>query len=60
MKIAVRHHEACPVMTNGDSEGKKFFSYPHTIMDCRCSQSNTALLLLNKVANMWHDMMTYV
>ena len=30
MRIAVCHHEACRVMTNGDSEGRIFPSYPHT------------------------------
>ena len=29
--IAVWHHEACQVMTNGESEGLIFLSYPHTI-----------------------------
>ena len=29
-RIAVWHHEACPVMTNGDPEGQIFLSYPHT------------------------------
>ena len=29
-RIAVWHHEACRVMTNGDSEGQIFLSYPHT------------------------------
>ena len=29
-RIAVWHHEACRVMTNGDSEGRIFLSYPHT------------------------------
>ena len=28
--IAVWHHEACQVMTNGDPEGRIFLSYPHT------------------------------
>ena len=28
--IAIWHHEACPVMTNGDSLGRIFLSYPHT------------------------------
>ena len=28
--IAVRYHEACRVMTNGDPEGYIFLSYPHT------------------------------
>ena len=28
--IAVRHHEACRVMTNGDPVGLIFLSYPHT------------------------------
>ena len=27
-KIAVWHHEACQVMTNGDPEGQIFLSYP--------------------------------
>ena len=29
-RIAVWHHEACQVMTNGDPEGQIFLSYPHT------------------------------
>ena len=29
-RIAVWHHEACRVMTNGDPEGLIFLSYPHT------------------------------
>ena len=29
-RIAVWHHEACRVMTNGDPEGRIFLSYPHT------------------------------
>ena len=29
-RIAVSHHEACRVMTNGDHEGRVFLSYPHT------------------------------
>ena len=29
-RIAVWHHEACRVMTNGDHEGRIFLSYPHT------------------------------
>ena len=28
-RIAVWHHEACRVMTNGDSKGRIFLSYPH-------------------------------
>ena len=27
-RIAVWHHEACQVMTNGDPEGRIFLSYP--------------------------------
>ena len=30
LRIAVWHHEACRVMTNGDPEGRIFLSYPHT------------------------------
>ena len=29
-RIAIWHHEACRVMTNGDPEGQIFLSYPHT------------------------------
>ena len=29
-RIAVWHHEACQMMTNGDPEGRIFLSYPHT------------------------------
>ena len=29
-RIAVLHHKACRVMTNGDPEGQIFLSYPHT------------------------------
>ena len=29
LRIAVWHHEACQVMTNGDPEGQIFLSYPH-------------------------------
>ena len=29
-RIAVWHHEAFRVMTNGDPEGRIFLSYPHT------------------------------
>ena len=28
-RIAVWHHEACRVMTNGDLEGPIFLSHPH-------------------------------
>ena len=28
-RIAVWHHEACRVMTNGDPKGRNFLSYPH-------------------------------
>ena len=28
--IAVLHHEACPVMINGDPEARVFLYYPHT------------------------------
>ena len=28
-RIAVWHHEACRVMTNGDPEGRTFLSYHH-------------------------------
>ena len=27
--IGIWHHEACRVMTNGESEGQIFLSYPH-------------------------------
>ena len=27
-RVAVCHHEACRVMTNGDAEGQIFISYP--------------------------------
>ena len=30
LRIAVWHHKACRVMTNGDPEGRVFLSYPHT------------------------------
>ena len=30
LRITVWHHEACRVMTNGDSEGRIILSYPHT------------------------------
>ena len=30
LRIAVWHHEACRVMTNGDHEGRIFLSHPHT------------------------------
>ena len=29
-RIAVWHHEACRMMTNGDPKGQIFLSYPHT------------------------------
>ena len=29
-RIAIWHHEACRVMTNGDPKGLIFLSYPHT------------------------------
>ena len=29
-RIAVLHHEACRMMTNGDPDGPIFLSYPHT------------------------------
>ena len=32
-RIAVWHHEACRVMTYGDTEGQIFLSYPHTNKD---------------------------
>ena len=28
-RIAIWHHEACRVMTNGDPEGQIFLSHPH-------------------------------
>ena len=28
-RIAVWHHKACRLMTNGDPEGQIFLSYPH-------------------------------
>ena len=30
LRITVCHHEACLEMTNADSEGQIFLSYPHT------------------------------
>ena len=30
LRIAVWHHEACRVMTNGDPNVQIFLSYPHT------------------------------
>ena len=30
LRIALWHHEACRVMTNGDPEGHIFLSYPYT------------------------------
>ena len=30
LMITVWHHEACRVMTNGNTEGQIFLSYPHT------------------------------
>ena len=30
LRIAVWHHEACRVMTNGDPEAQIFLSYPQT------------------------------
>ena len=30
LRITLWHHEACPVMTNGDLEGQIVLSYPHT------------------------------
>ena len=29
LRIAIWHHEACRVMTNGDPEARIFLSYPH-------------------------------
>ena len=29
-RIAFWHHKACQVMTNGDTEGRIFLSYPYT------------------------------
>ena len=40
-RIAVWHHEACRVMTNGDPEEQFFLSYPHT--------NNGLFFLLNTV-----------
>ena len=40
-RIAVWHHEACRVMTNGEPEGRIFISYPHT--------NNGFFFLLNTV-----------
>ena len=28
-RIAIWHHDACPVMTNGDPEGRIFLSYTY-------------------------------
>ena len=36
-RIAVWHHEACRLMTNGDPEGRTILSYPHTNNDFFCS-----------------------
>ena len=33
-RIAVWHHVACRVMTNGDPEGRIFLFYPHTNNGC--------------------------
>ena len=30
LRVAVWHHEACEVMTNGNPEGRIFLSYPQT------------------------------
>ena len=40
-RIAVWHHEACRVMTNGDPEGRIFLFYPH--------MNNGFFFLLNTV-----------
>ena len=49
--LAVQHHEACRVMTNGDCEGQIFPSQPHKIMDSfSCSSLNTVFLYLKNKA----------
>ena len=47
LRIAVWHHKACRVMTNGDPEGRIFLSHPHTrIMGSfSCSPLSISLLL---------------
>ena len=45
-RIAVWHHEAWRVMTNGDPEGRIFLSYPHT--------SNGFFFLLTTVFRKMH------
>ena len=41
------HHEACGVMTNGESEGQTFLSHPHTKMYLfSCSHLNSAFLFI--------------
>ena len=46
LRIVVWHHKACQVMTNGDSEGRIFPSYPHTNNELFfCSPLNTSFYI---------------
>ena len=51
-RIAVSHHEACRVMTNGDLEGRIFLSYPHT--------NNVFFFLLTTVFILFIDCLIYL
>ena len=66
-RIAVWHHEACRVMTNGDPEGQIFLSYPRMndgFFSCSPLFLSINLFILNKLpevpeyANMQFHMMT--
>ena len=64
-RIAVWHHEACRVMTNGDGEGLIILSHPHTNNGFLFLHNiRYRILLLNRLqevlesAEMRHDMMT--
>ena len=66
-RINVWHHEACRVMTNGDTEGRIFISHPHTINGFfSCSPLNTTFYVEKRLPEVpeyaemrtWHDDVT--
>ena len=51
LSITVWHHEACGIMTKGDSEGQIFLSHPHTNIYLSCSPFN---FYLRNEFNFWN------
>ena len=50
-RIAVWYHDACPVMTNGDPEGRILLSYPRT--DNGLFSSSPLLLFIYQFVNLF-------